>query len=183
MREGHQPVETFSLKDLGVTEGPPDPSFDAVVALAAQAVGTCYALLAVVDHDSGVIRLRSQHGFEAAPRVTGLLPYGLSFTAAVVDKGCCLAVPDTQRHPKTAHHPFLSDLGIRTLLAAPVHCPANEVVASLVVLDRLPRIWTEKDRRVLDDVAFLASQSILLKAALRTIGTVARGHPIPVPRA
>ena len=182
MRDDHEPVGTFSLKDLGVTDGPPDPAFDAIVALAAQVVGTPYALLAVVDYELGVVRSRSRYGFGEAPDPKRLIPYKLSFTATVAATGSCLAVHDTQRHPRTAHHPYLAEMGVRSILAAPVRCPANEVVGSLVVLDRLSRIWTNRDKRLIENVAFLASQSILLKAALWTIGTVARTRPASDPQ-
>ena len=177
MRDGSEPVETFSLKDLGVTEGPPDPAFDTVVALAAQSIGTCYASLAIVDHDLGLVRSRSRYGYEASPQLKRVIPFERSLTALVVTKGACLVVNDTRKHPRTAYHPYLAELGVRSLLAAPVYCPANEAVAALAVLDRLPRIWTDRDKRLIENVAFLASQSILLKAALWTIGTVARTRP------
>jgi GAF domain-containing protein len=100
----------------------------------------------------------------------------------VISSGTLLAIPDTRRHPRTARHPFLGDLGVRSLVAAPVHCPAEHVVGSLVVLDRLPRIWTEDEKRVLADCAYLCSQTILLRAALWTLASIARSAaPTPSP--
>jgi signal transduction protein with GAF and PtsI domain len=176
MNEGFRPDETFDLRDIGVSEGPPDLAFNAIVALASRSVCAPLAILAIVDQGLGVVRVRARHGFASESRKGTLLPLGLSFTGVVVETGSCLAVPDARLHPKTARHPFLSDLDARSLLAAPVSCPRDEAIGSLVVFDRLPRIWTEGEKQVLNDCAFLCSQSILLRAALRTLAAVARGN-------
>jgi GAF domain-containing protein len=174
MHEGFRPNQTFDLRDLGVCDGPPDAAFDAVVSLAARAVRAPLAILSIVDHDLGVVRVRSRHGFGSVSQEANELPFDRSFTATVVQTGSGLSIPDTQRHPATARHPLLSDLGIRSLLAAPVHCPADEVIGSIVVSDRLPRIWTEEEGRLLGEHALLCSQNILLRAALRTLAAFAR---------
>lgn len=174
MDDGPRPADTYDLRDIGVSDGPPSLAFDTLVSLAARSLCAPFGLLAIVDHDLGVVRTRARYGFEADGDEARFLPLGLSFTETVISTGACLAIPDTRRHPKTARHPFIAEMGVRSLIAAPVMCPADHVVGSLVVQDRLPRIWTEADKRALTDCAFLCSQNILLRAALWTLSTVAR---------
>jgi hypothetical protein len=64
---------------------------------------------------------------------------------------------------------MLDDLGFRGVLAAPVQCPAGLAVGVLSGVSGNVRIWSRNDRKVLADLAVLASERILLRASLRTI--------------
>lgn len=174
---GFRTKDSFGLRDLGVIEGPDDQAFDNIVAMAARSVGTPLAMLVVADIERDRVKVRSSFGFRALSRHTLGLPLAPSVTALVMESGQCLGIPDIRLHPTTARHPHLAVLGAQSLLIAPVKCPADHVIAALAVMDRLPRIWTEDEKGILQGCAFMCGQSILLRAALKTLSVVAREHP------
>jgi GAF domain-containing protein len=177
MRSGGRRANVrFGLRDLGVLEGPDDPAFNNIVWMAARSVGAPLAMLLMADVERNLVRVRASFGFDGVTRYTEALPLGPSLTAIVMETGQCLAIPDMRLNPKTAHQPYLQALGATSLLVAPVTCPADRVVGSLAVVDRLPRIWTDDDVAILQGSALLCAQSILLRAALKTLSVVAREH-------
>jgi hypothetical protein len=166
--------DSFGLRELGVIEGPDDQAFDNIVAMAARSVNAPFAMLLVADVEHEMVKVRSCFGFEAATRHTPGVPLGPSLTAEVMATAQCLPIPDLRLNPKTARHPYLLTLGAQSLLMAPVKCPADLVIGSLAVMDRLPRIWTANEKGILQGCAFMCAQSILLRAALKTLSVVAR---------
>lgn len=169
-REPHK----FDLADLGVLAGGPDKEFDFAVGLAARAVRAPVATFATADFVDRLSRIRAHTGLGAGgPRVTEVpLEISLAFKAAAGQDR--IAVSDTLMDPRTAAHPFLRSHGLRSLLAAPVHFPADEVVALLCVHDTLPRIWNAEESDALAQAAHFCTQVILLRAALKTLSLISR---------
>lgn len=171
---GFRAKDGFGLRDIGVMDGPDDPAFDNIVSMAARSLGTPLAMLAIADVEGDVVRVRSCFGFDAVTRHSEGVPLGPTLTAEVMMTGECLSIPDTRLNPRTARHRYMAALGTRSVLMAPVTCPAEQVIGSLAVMDRLPRIWTASEKEILAGCAFMCTQSILLRAALKTLSVVAR---------
>jgi GAF domain-containing protein len=169
-REPHK----FDLVDLGVLAGGPDKEFDFAVRLAARAARAPVATFATVDFGSRLSRLRAHNGLGAeGPKVTEV-PLEISVAYRAVVCGDLIAISDTARDPRTVAHPFFRSHGIQSMLAAPVLCPADEVIALLAVHDTLPRIWNAEDRNALAQVAHFCTQVILLRAALKTLSLISK---------
>ena len=170
MRVTPIPGLKFGLKDLGVLGEGPDPDFDAAVILAQRSTGSPIATFATADFEMRRSRLRAWTGLgshEPKPRAIPL-EASLVFRAAASAPEL-IVVPDTARDAQMAALPFVRSHGIRSLLAAPVLCPADHIVALLTVHDTMPRIWSGEERSAIAHAAHFCTQVILLRAALRTL--------------
>lgn len=165
----------FDLRDLGVLGPAPDEDFQIAVRLAARAVRAPVSTFSVLDFEAGLSRLRAHVGLETSSPEVDEIPIEASLALSALTETDLVVLPDVAADPLAATHPFLRANGIRSILAAPVLCPAREVVALLAVHDRVPRIWTQEDRETIRGLAKVCTGTILLRAALRTIGLVSRG--------
>jgi GAF domain-containing protein len=171
LREQH----TFDLVDLGVLTSGHDREFDAAVMLAARAARAPIATFAIIDMIGRLSRLRAHTGLGAGgPKVTEV-PLDTSLAYGARASTDLIAVCNAASDPRTTAHSFFRLHGIQSLLAAPVLCPAGEVVALLAVHDTKPRIWSAEERNVLAQIAHFCTQAILLRAALKTLGLISRG--------
>jgi GAF domain-containing protein len=172
----------FDLRDLGVFDAASDGDFNTAVALAARTLGAPIAVLSILDFEAQVSRIRAHVGLDVGMPVIREVPFEAAIAVTATSVREVIAIPDCSRDVRTMAHPFMRSQGIKSLLAAPVLCPAEEVVALLAVNDRVPRIWTAEEQEALSGLAHFCTQSILLRAALRTIGLVSRGRDGGVPR-
>jgi GAF domain-containing protein len=164
----------FDLKDLGVLRREPDRDFDTAVMLASRSLRTPMATFSVLDFDAAIARLRAHVGTNDAVAEVYEIPITTSLTLSAMSEGDVIAVSDTARDPLTAENPFVASQQVQSILAAPVLCPAQEVVALIAVHDQLPRLWTPEDRQTILGFAHFCTQIILLRASLRTLGIVSR---------
>lgn len=164
----------FDLADLGVLATGYDRDFDYAVTVAARAARAPIATFATADFVSRMVRVRAWTGLGSdGPGVTEV-PFDVSFISRATSPGQLISVSDTAKEPRVVAHPFIRSRGIRSLLAAPVLGPAEEVVALLAVHDTLPRIWNVEERDALAGVAHFCTKVILLRAALRTLHLLSR---------
>jgi GAF domain-containing protein len=164
----------FDLRDLGVLGETPDRDFDTAVAVAVRAIRAPISTFAVLDFDNAVSRLRAHSGLSSVAQRTDAIPLESALILKAMSETDIIAIPDVARDPAARDHPFLRAHGIQSLLAAPVLCPAREVIGLLAVHDLVPRIWTTEERESIAGLARLCTQVILLRASLRTLGMVSR---------
>jgi GAF domain-containing protein len=168
----------FDLKDLGVLRKEPDRDFDTAVMLASRSLRTPIATFSVLDFEGGIARLRAHVGTNDAVAEVYEIPITTSLTLSAMSESDVISIPDTGRDPLTQNNPFVASQSVQSLLAAPVLCPAQDVVAMIGVHDRVPRIWTAEDKQTILGFAHFCTQVILLRASLRTLGIVSRrGRP------
>ena len=161
---------TYTLRDLGVIGAAADRDFDLLVSVAARSLRAPMATFAVLDFDGGVSILRAHHGTSAPVGRADRIPLSSSLVLAAMSDGDMIVIPEIARDPVARVHPFVVSQGVRSLLAAPVMCPANEPIGLLAVHDRVARIWTAEERDTLRAAAHFGTQTILLRATLRTLG-------------
>lgn len=164
----------FDLRDIGVIGDGPDRDFDTAVSLAAGAARAPAATFAVLDFEAGLSRLRSHVGLGGATPEMGIVPIEAAITLRAMSESDIIAIPETALDPLARENPFIRAHGIRSLLAAPVLCPAQDVIGLLAVHDRVPRLWTANERAAISGLAHLCTRIILLRAALTTLGIVSR---------
>jgi GAF domain-containing protein len=164
----------FNLRDIGVLRKEPDRDFDTAVRLASRALRAPVATFSVLDFEEGVASLRAHVGTNDAVAEVYDIPISTSLTLSALSASEVISVPDTSRATLTQANPFVASQKVKSLLAAPVLCPAQDIVALLAVHDRVPRLWTPEDREAILGFAHFCTQSILLRASLRTLGLVSR---------
>jgi GAF domain-containing protein len=164
----------FDLRSLGLLGGPPDRSFDASVRLASAMAATPLALLVIIDHEADLLCLRAHVGLSPAEETMTRVRTSRSLYSHLTSSTDVVAIPDITLDPRTRTNSVAASLGVRSLMAAPVRSPADDAVGLLSVLDRVPRIWSAQQRAALCDIAHMATQAILLRAALHTVTIMSR---------
>jgi GAF domain-containing protein len=164
----------FDIKDLGILGPGPDRDFDLAVALAARSLRAPICALSVLDFDAGLSRLRAHVGTRAPVTEREDIPIEASLTISALSPSDVIAIPDVSRDETARSHPFVQAQGIASILAAPIMCPAEEVVALIAVHDRVPRLWSAEEKESILGIAHFCTQVILLRATLRTLVMVSR---------
>jgi hypothetical protein len=167
----------FNLRDLGVLEGPPLRGADIVVGAAADLLRCGRAAVMIYDDDTGSAFLRASAGFR--PDET-TLPLIDSIAAIVRNERRPLAISDVAGEmPEAAE---LIRLRAGAMLAVPVYGPDTVPVGILAALDDAGRRWTDQDMRRAQDLAYLASQEIMLRASFETLRILSRDLYGPLER-
>ncbi len=164
----------FDLRDLGILGPGPDRDFDLAVALASRSLRAPMATFAALDFDAGLTRIGSHVGMVADMTELETIPLETSIALSAMCETDVIAIPDTGRDDVARANPLVLRQGIKSVLAAPVLCPAREVVALVAVHDRVPRLWSAEEKDAILGIAHFCTQIILLRAALRTLGMVSR---------
>ena len=166
----------FDLRDLGVLSTAPDRDFDLAVTLAAGALRTPLATFGVLDFEAGLARFRAYLGAKLPVATLEAIAIERSLMILPTSPSDVIAISDASRNAVARAHPFVRVQGIKSILAAPVMCPAGDVAAMIAVHDRVPRIWTAEEKQMILGFAHFCTELILLRAALRTLGMVSRGQ-------
>ncbi|MEV6347554.1 ATP-binding protein [Actinoplanes sp. NPDC051851] len=121
----------------------------------ARAAGQITALDALAHHAAlaldapmASIRLHDRHA--GSPPV----PLAEALSGYVGERGTVTTCDDTSSAP-TPHHALARDCGVRSFAAAPVHAPDGTPIGALIVMDREPRAWSERQRILLTSMTSL----------------------------
>ena len=141
----------------------PEPDFDRLTELAASMIGAPVALLSLVDDARQFFK--SAVGLPEPWASLRGTPLSHSFCKHVVASGAALAVEDAPNHPLVRDNPAIRDLGVAAYLGEPVRLPSGAAIGSMCVIDHQPRVWTPRDRTVLQTIARSVENAIALRAA------------------
>ena len=115
------------------------------------------------------IKIRAIHGFEQAI-VDKLEPtLDLPVCRTIIQGRRIVALDDLRGADNTADNSFLEALGAQSYLGAPVFDPADTAVGTLCVLGTTARIWSERQKEQIVDLASLITERITLRATLATV--------------
>lgn len=174
-----------ALADYGLGPDHPLPSLDAVVQLAARALGMPMAAVNMVG---------SQHVFFAAS--TGIaagnegvdMRRDASFCAHAIADAGVMVVPDAALDERFHDNPLVTgELGLRFYAGVPLLSPQGQPLGALCVLDQRPRHdFSAADRRFLRDLAAFATDRLELRRielsanTLQPFDAYARNSPTAV---
>lgn len=159
-----------ALEHYRILDTEPHPSFNCVVAAAQAAFEAPIALLSLVDSH--------RQWFKA---VIGLdvreTPRGQSFCTHAIEQNEVFVVENAETDPLFKDNPLVTgEPHIRFYAGAPIIDPDGHALGTLCVIDRTPRSFSERERRVLAALADCAmgaitlhAQSLLLRRADRLI--------------
>jgi PAS domain S-box-containing protein len=151
-----------ALRGTGLLDTPPEEAFDRLTRLAAAVLDAPVALLSLVD--SGRDFVKSQVGLPEPFATTRVIDLAPTFCQTVVARRSALAIGQTDADPEFACYPAVSGLGVRAYAGVPLVTDDGHALGSLCVLDFRPRDWTERDVRVLADIAAAALTEVELRA-------------------
>ena len=146
------------LRELAVLDTGPEPLFDTLARLAANLCGAPIALVSLVDADRQWFK--AQVGFSGTTQTHR----DLSFCAHAILGRDLMEVSDASRDPRFLANPLVTgDQAIRFYAGAPITLPDGTGVGTVCVLDRQPRLLSDKQRKALQDLAAAAAQALLMR--------------------
>ncbi len=139
-----------ALLSYDILDTPPEPAFDDIAQMAAQACGTAMAHIAFLDADRQWIK--AAVGYD--PRET---PLDLGLCADTREKADLLILSDLSKRPELAETPLVGGAPhLRFYAGVPLTSPEGWVIGTLCVLDREPRALNDQ-------------QVFILRALARTV--------------
>jgi two-component system cell cycle sensor histidine kinase/response regulator CckA len=146
----------------GLLDTPPEEAFDRLTRMAARLLGAPVSLLTLITEDRQFFK--SAMGLPEPWASRRSAPLSHSFCREVVASGQPLVVEDTRRHPLLRSNPAVRELGWIAYAGVPLVTRQGYVVGSFGVVDGMPRLWSERDVALLEDLAACAASEIELRA-------------------
>ncbi len=159
------PERLAALAESELLEQGDDPSLDRWTRLAGDLLDAPVALLSLVDRGRQVFK--SQIGLPAAYAEAGETPLSHSFCQHVVARRAPLVVTDAEHDPLVQDNLAIPDFGVQAYAGQPVTTLDGEVLGSFCVIDTVPRIWSDKELALLEDLTAGLRAELQLRAALR----------------
>jgi len=149
------------LNRYSVLDTPPDGSFDRITRLASTLFDVPIAIISLVDTD----------------RIWFKSAYGLNVNQINRDPGLCASailsddvyvVDNAATDPRTLANPLVAgEFGLRFYAAAPLQTESQCNLGTLCIIDKTPRSLTEKEQKILKELAEIVMDEMELRLALR----------------
>ena len=156
-----------AVRNSAMVDTEREPTFDELTKAAAQMMRAPYALISIMDDSRSF--WKSTHGLPSSMRDELV---GDSFCQYVVEHQRDLLTADVRTHPLTCTNPTIEAKGVRAWAGTPIEFN-GEILGTLCVIDSEVREWTLDDRRVLRQLAAIASHEIQLRARVKIAETAA----------
>jgi two-component system cell cycle sensor histidine kinase/response regulator CckA len=157
----NRPDRLAALRQTALLDTPPEEGFDRLTRMAARLLGAPTSLISLVTDDRQFFKSAIGLPEPWASRRTA--PVSFSFCSTVAGTGEPLVVEDARRHPLLSHSPAIRELGWVSYAGVPLITREGHVVGSFCVVDKMPRLWSERDIVLLQDLAASAVTEIELR--------------------
>ncbi len=155
-----------ALRDLGLLDTEPEEDFDRYTRLATDLLGVPVSLVSLVDADRQFFKSQCGVGRELADvRQT---PLSHSFCQHAVASQQPLIISDAREHPLVAGNLAIRDLGVIAYAGMPLVLSDGHAVGAFCAIDGVPRDWTERDVRILGDLAAAVIAHLELRRVIAT---------------
>jgi PAS domain S-box-containing protein len=158
------PARLAALAGTNLLYTPPEASFDRITRLAAKLLSAPVALIALVDANREFIK--SCIGLGEPWATTGQTPLSHFLCVHLVATGEPLVIGDARGDPRVSDGSALTSTGLVAHLGVPLATPDGHVLGGLLVADRQPRRWRERDVADLRDAAHLVMTEMQVHANL-----------------
>ncbi len=137
-----------ALRDLQILDTLPEQIYDDLVLLAAEICDTPIALVSLVDSDRQWFKAKL--GIDAAETHRDL-----AFCShAILEPEAVFSVPDALADRRFATNQLVTDgPRVRSYAGAPIVMPSGDVLGTLCVIDRVPRVLTARQEAALQALA------------------------------
>ncbi|HUQ15774.1 MAG TPA: PAS domain S-box protein [Gemmatimonadales bacterium] len=140
---------------------PPEEAFDRLTRMAARLLGAPVSLITLVTEDRQFFKSATGLAEPWASRRGS--PLSHSFCRHVAVSGLPLVVEDTRRHPLLRSNPAVRELGWIAYAGVPLATHQGHVLGAFSVVDGMPRLWSDRDVALLQDLAACAASEIELR--------------------
>jgi diguanylate cyclase (GGDEF)-like protein len=153
-----------ALGELGVMDSAPGEDFDRFTSLVAELLDAPVSLVTLIDRDRQVFTsARGLTGAWAQVRETPL-SHSLCQYAVATEKP--FVVIDAHRDPRVFDNLAVRDLSVVAYAGVPLVLADGHAVGALCAIDHVPRAWSERDLRVLADLAAAVAAQLGLRRQL-----------------
>jgi two-component system cell cycle sensor histidine kinase/response regulator CckA len=156
-----RPDRLDALRHTALLDTPPEEGFDRLTRMAARLLGTPVALISLVAEDRQFFK--SAIGLPEPWASRRGAPLSFSFCAQVVSTGEQLVVEDARKHPLLRHSTAIRELGWVAYAGVPLVTRDGQTVGSFSVVDKMPRLWSERDIALMKDLAASVVSEIELR--------------------
>jgi GAF domain-containing protein len=154
-----------ALKRYNILDTPPDGSFDRITKLASSIFDVPIAIISLVDTER--IWFKSAHGLNVNQinRDPGLC-------ASAILSEDVYVINNAATDPRTLTNPLVAgDFGLRFYAAAPLQTEDQCNLGTLCIIDKTPRDLTEKEQKILKELADVVMDEMELRLSLRNTVT------------
>ena len=151
------------MRDLGVLDTAPEEDFDRFTRLAAELLGVPISMITVVDGDRQFFK--SQHGLVEPWAQARQTPLSHSFCGHAVAARRPLVVEDARRVAELADNLAIRDMSVIAYAGVPLILRGGHAVGTLCAIDTRPRRWSDRDLRILHDLAAAVQALFDLRSA------------------
>ncbi|HEX6104422.1 MAG TPA: PAS domain S-box protein [Gemmatimonadales bacterium] len=152
------PERLAAVRRTALLDTPPEESFDRLTRMAARLLGAPVALISLVTDDRQFFK--SATGLPEPWATRRVAPLAYSICRHVVESGAALVVDDVRRHPVLRGSLAVRELGWVAYAGVPLVTGPGYVVGALSVIDTVPRLWSEREVALLQDLAACAVTEI-----------------------
>ena len=156
-----RPDRLAALRHTALLDTPPEEGFDRLTRMASRLLGTPVALISLVAEDRQFFK--SAIGLPEPWASRRGAPLSFSFCAQVVSTGEQLVVEDARKHPLLRHSTAIRELGWVAYAGVPLVTRDGQTVGSFSVVDKMPRLWSERDIALMKDLASSVVSEIELR--------------------
>ncbi len=147
------PDRLHALRATGLLDSPPEPEFDRVVELAAEALGAPTAAISLVDSDRQFFKSEARPSGTPEPPRERSLAYSLCQYA--VGTGQPLVVEDAREDPVLSQNRSVVENDLVAYVGVPLADAEGHALGTLCVWDSQPRQWSRGHVQILEDLARL----------------------------
>jgi PAS domain S-box-containing protein len=141
-----------------------EEAFDRLTRMAARLLGAPVSLITLVTEDRQFFKSATGLPEPWASRRGSPLSHSLCRHVAV--SGLPLVVEDTRQHPLLRGNPAVQELGWIAYAGVPIATRQGYVLGAFSVVDGMPRLWSDRDVALLQDLAACAASEIELRGGL-----------------
>jgi predicted PurR-regulated permease PerM/GAF domain-containing protein len=159
-----------ALAGLHLMDTGAEPVFDRHTAKLARVFEVPIVLITLIDRDREFIKAQTGLSDDlAGMRET---PRDVSVSGHVVAKNQTMVIEDLARDRRFANNPLIKANGLRFYAGVPLPAPNGQPVGSLSLLDLKPRLFTERETRLLREYASEVTEEIGKRASPGVFGSV-----------
>ena len=154
-----------AVRRTAILDTPPEEAFDRLTRIAAELIDAPVTFISIVEEHRDFYK--SCYGFDATLSRDREIT-GTTFCHYAIASDVPLVINDTQAHPVYSQVPTVRSLGVAAYVGIPLKLSTGEVIGSFCAVDSKPRQWSDRDVRVLSELAFSALREIELRMAFST---------------
>ncbi|ADO74802.1 GAF domain-containing sensor histidine kinase [Stigmatella aurantiaca] len=151
-----------ALRLTRLMDSPAEEAFDRLSRLACHCLLTPMGMVNFLDEER--LFCKSCHGFPEPWLRQRAMPLSHSVCQHTVAAGAPLFVEDTRKHPLLRKCLDMETLGAVAYAGVPLINPGGQALGTLCVLDTVPRRWTDREAKILKDLAACVMTEVEFRA-------------------